>query len=141
VEKGNPLSIPENYLKESQSPNFRWLGWRNDVKEILSVSDVVLLLSNLGEGLPRSLLEGMAMGKPVIATNVIGCKDVIEEGKNGFLVGVGNINEIAALLIKLSLDPSLRKSIGMYAREKAEKEYNIITVNNRIISELYQIKT
>lgn len=138
-EKGNPLSVPDKYLLDNQSPNFKWLGWRNDVKEILSISDIVLLLSKFGEGLPRSLLEGMAMGKPVIATNVIGCRDVVEKGKNGFLVDVGNINEIAALLINLSNDPETRSALGSYSRKKVEIEYDINYVNRRIISDLYGI--
>jgi len=81
-----PDAVPIEYLQQQQSQSFRWLGWRNDVRELMAISDIITLPSCYPEGVPRSLLEAMAMEKPIVTTDNIGCREVVEHGRNGFLV-------------------------------------------------------
>jgi len=138
-EKGNPQSIPREYLESKQFAHLSWLGWRDDVKDILSITDVAVLLSREREGVPKSLLEAMAMSKPIVTTNVPGCKEVVEDGRNGYLVPPKKAENVAEALKKLIIDPSLRSSFGAYSRRKVEIEFDQDLVNKRVLDELYAV--
>ena len=99
---GNPDSIPVNQLKEwDLLDNVEWWGWQNDMVEVFQKSTVVCLPSYYGEGLPKSLIEGGACGRPLVATDIPGCRDVIREGINGFLVPKRNGVKLAAAIDKI----------------------------------------
>jgi glycosyltransferase involved in cell wall biosynthesis len=84
----------------------RFLGLRDDVPALLAAADVFLLTS-LWEGLPRTLLEAMAMGKAVVATQVDGVLDVIEDNVTGYVRDPGDIDELTAMLVRLFRAPNL----------------------------------
>lgn len=90
-------------------------GWRRDIPAILSTLDVFVLTS-LWEGLPITVLEAMASGKPVVVTHTGGVKEVISEGKTGFLVAQRDINKMREKIIILLKDKKLRKEIGDNAK-------------------------
>ena len=142
IEKDSPLSVPEQYLKEKEkSGNFRWLGFRKDVKEIYAVSDLVVLPSYYREGVPNILLEAMAMGKPIITTNNVGCKEVIEDGKNGYLIPVKNTLALADAIEVLINDEDKRRAFGQYSLLKVKNEFDKRLVIDKIMKELYQFET
>ena len=91
-------------------------GYRSDIPSILKATDVLVLPSRY-EGLPRCVMEAMAAGKPVVATNVRGSRDLIEHGSNGLLVEPENSAEFAEALIRLIRDPALRNRMGKRGRE------------------------
>lgn len=93
------------------SGNIHLLGFRRDVPEILALTDVAVLVSRR-EGLPKALLEAMAAGKAVVATNVRGNRDLIEDGVNGCLVAVNDVEGTAQALAKLHQDGELRLKMG-----------------------------
>ena len=95
--------IKENELEDKIS----LLGWRNDVKELINSSDLVGLFSKR-EGLGKCLLEAMICGKCVIATNTRGPRELIEDGKNGFLFEIDDYNKTAVSIEKIYNDTSLR---------------------------------
>jgi glycosyltransferase involved in cell wall biosynthesis len=107
------------------------LGWRRDVPELVRTFDVFLLTS-LWEGLPRSLVEGFLSAVPAVASHVDGIGEVVQEGRNGFLVPAGNVEAMAAAVIRLLKDESLRQALGEQARlsvddfsaEKMLKDYS-----------------
>jgi glycosyltransferase involved in cell wall biosynthesis len=109
----------------------RMLGWRRDVPELVRTFDVFLLTS-LWEGLPRSLVEAFLSGVPAVASHVDGIGEVVQEGRNGFLVPAGNAEAMAAAVIRLLKDESLRQALGEQARlsvddfsvEKMLKDYS-----------------
>jgi len=68
IQPKSPNSVPKQYLLNEVHPNFVWLGFRSDIPTLLSISDIVVLPSYYREGVPRCLLEAMAMSKPIIAT-------------------------------------------------------------------------
>jgi len=100
-----------------------FVGWKKDLLPYYETFDIFVLPS-LQEGLSHSLLEAMAMKKPVIATNVGGNGDVIRHGKNGFLVPARNPKLLSSSVKKLIDNNSLRKKIGTLNRKTIEKEFS-----------------
>jgi glycosyltransferase involved in cell wall biosynthesis len=101
-----------------------YLGDTVDVRPFLADSDCVVLPS-YREGLPRSLLEAAAMARPMIATDVPGCRDVVTAGENGFLCEARSVESLASAMEKmLCLDPTERAELGLRARERVEREFD-----------------
>jgi len=121
---GNPASVATPYLDSKVSEGIiKYLGWQGNIREILSLSDIVAFPSYYGEGIPRVLLEAMAMQKPIVTTDHPGCRETVEAGKNGFLVPVKDVTALANALEKLILDKDLRDRFGRYSRAKALREF------------------
>ena len=98
-------------------------GYRSDIPELLSISDVFVLPS-YREGLPRSIIEAMAMGKPIIATNIRGCREEVFDGENGFLVDRQNIDQLSEKMFLLASQPDMRQKFGLKSREIAEELFD-----------------
>ena len=121
----NPAAISSEQMKEWTDQGFvKYLGVSDDVREHIASADCIVLPS-YREGTPRTLLEAAAMGKPIITTNVVGCKEVVEHGVNGFLCEVKNAQDLA-LKIKemLLLSDDQRRLMGENGRLKMEKEFD-----------------
>lgn len=106
----------------------KWLGYRTDVKELLQQSHIVAFPSYYMEGLPKSLIEACAIGRPIITTRSIGCKDTVDDGVNGFLIAPKVVEPLVEKLRLLIDDAALRQKMGRAAREKAEKEFSLDVV-------------
>lgn len=104
-------------------PRVYFLGFRQDIPKVLQDTDIFVLVS-CREGLPRAVMEAMAAGKPVVASNVRGNRDLIEHGRTGFLVELGDVEGLAGYLEMLARDESLRLSFGAAGREKI-KDYSL----------------
>ncbi|MFN3316875.1 MAG: glycosyltransferase family 4 protein, partial [Raineya sp.] len=119
----NPLNISLEEVN-SWKNTIEYLGTKEDVRPFIALADVVVLPS-YREGTPRSLLEAAAMGKPLLATDVAGCREVVENGKNGFLCKVQNPESLAKKMIDfLKLNPDILQEMGKYSRKKVEKEFD-----------------
>lgn len=103
-------------LKISANGRINFLGWRNDIEEILPVLDI-LVLPSLNEGMGRVLVEAMAAGKPVVASNVGGIPDLVKHDHNGLLVPPGDEKALAAAILQLINDPEKAKMMGQCGRE------------------------
>ena len=103
----------------------KWLGYRTDVKELLQKSHIVAFPSYYMEGLPKSLIEACAIGRPIITTLSIGCKDTVDDGVNGFLIPAKDVDALIEKLRLLIGNADLRQKMGKAAREKAEREFSI----------------
>lgn len=106
----------------------QWLGYRTDVKELLQQCHIVAFPSYYMEGLPKSLIEAAAIGRPIITTRSVGCKDTVDDGVNGFLIPTKNVEELTEKLHILIDDADLRKKMGRASRKKAEKEFSLEVV-------------
>lgn len=95
------------------------LGMRNDIPEILAISDIFVLTS-LWEGMPGSIMEAMAAGLPVVATDVGDVKELVEDGKTGFLVEVGDVNALTGYIKRLVEDKDLRERMGREGSRKID---------------------
>jgi glycosyltransferase involved in cell wall biosynthesis len=113
-----------------------YLGETEDVRPFLADADCVVLPS-YREGLPRSLLEAAAMAKPMIATDVPGCRDVVRSGENGLLCEPRSATSLAKVLSEmLSLDDEERRAMGARARKMVEAEFGQALVAEAYLEEL-----
>lgn len=117
----SPFPVAE--LKE-YSDTVTYTGPRRDIPELLFVTDIAALPSYYREGIPRALLEAASMGKPIVTTDLPGCRETVEEGKNGFFVPPCDSNALADAIWKLVADPLKRQSMGEYSRRKAVAEFD-----------------
>jgi glycosyltransferase involved in cell wall biosynthesis len=103
----------------------KYLPPSDNVAAVLRQVDVVVLPSQYNEGVPRSLLEAMACGKPVITTDWKGCRDTVEHGKNGYLVKVGDRADLTRY-VRQFLDERVERlhEMGIASRKKVEKEFD-----------------
>lgn len=109
----------EHLIKDKKAEEYIFLrGRKNHVEEYLKQSDIYISSSKT-EGLPLSILEAMACGLPVLATNVGGTKDIVKNGQNGFLVDLNDENTFLNSLKKLVLDENMRNSFGKESRRVA----------------------
>jgi glycosyltransferase involved in cell wall biosynthesis len=124
-DNGNPMCVPEEFLKKWQEEGLiNWLGHRDDMPNLLQQVDIAVLPSYYHEGVPRFLLEAAACGLPLVATDIEGCRVVVKEGVNGFLVPPRNPTALADALERLLQDPSLRRRMGQASRHIAEVEFD-----------------
>ncbi len=106
--------------------NVLFLGWRTDIPELLAIFDI-FALSSKTEGISISILEAMASRLPVIATNVGGNQEVVEDGKTGFLVSQGDFQSLANAIIKLLKDKQLREAMGINSKRRVEEKFSLRT--------------
>ncbi|MBE9575075.1 MAG: glycosyltransferase family 4 protein, partial [Proteobacteria bacterium] len=100
------------------SEKVTFLGWRDDIPEIMQVLDIFVLPS-LNEGMGRVLVEAMAAGKPIVASNVGGIPDLVKDGQNGFLVKPGDSKSLSFAIKKLLDDKKMREEMGKKGRAMA----------------------
>ena len=115
----------------------KYLGPRNDIPQILRLADIVVLPTYYREGIPRILLEAACFEKPIVTTDVPGCREVVEDGINGYLVPPKNPYSLADALDKLISDEESRKSMGRKSREKVMREFSLDLVYKESLK-LYQ---
>ena len=102
----------------------RYLGVSDDVRAEIAAADCVVLPS-YREGTPRTLLEAAAMGRPIITTDAVGCREVVDDGRNGFLCQPRDAADLAAKMERmLSLPPHQRAEMGLRGRQKMEAEFD-----------------
>ncbi len=127
----NPSSIPVTQLNNWQQEGvIEWWGWRGDMKQVYAQASIVCLPS-YREGVPKTLLEASACGRPIVASDVPGCREVVRNGENGYLVPPHDFRAVAEALKRLINDPSKRIQMGNRGREIAVNEFSMA----RVISE------
>ena len=136
VDTAYPKHVPEEVIKKDHAEGvIHYLGYTPNVRPIMQTADCIVLPS-YHEGLSRVLIEALAMGKPIITSDIPGCRETVEEGRNGYLVPPRNIEALAnAVRSFLSLTLEERRFMGRYGRMKAEREFdvnNVIAVYRRI---------
>lgn len=138
----NPQAIKEDELRALCDDKYiKWLGHRTDVRELLMKSHIVAFPSYYREGVPKSLIEASAIGRPIVTTNSVGCKDVVEDGVNGFLIPIKDAEALADRLRKLFDSKDLRISMGRKSREFAERDFSIEGVVNKHLEIYKKAKT
>lgn len=123
---GNPNTVTEAQLKQWESEgSVELFGFRADISDLFSQSNIVTLPSFYGEGLPKVLVEAAACGRAVVTTDHPGCRDAIETDKTGLLVPNNNPLALADSIEYLIRNPDVRQKMGESGRALAEKEYAI----------------
>lgn len=134
VGDGPLLSEAQAYVTSHKLGNdVHFLGSRTDVDDILNQNDIFCLISNY-EGLPISIIEAMRAGMPIIASDVGGVNELVQDGVNGFLIPRGNISELVEKLKYILDHKELIKSMGEASRKIYEEEYTADRMNQKILS-------
>lgn len=122
----NPNGITKDMLESRCDGEYiQWLGHRKDVLELLKQSHIMAFPSWYREGLPKSVIEAEAIGRPVVTTDSVGCRDTVVDGKNGYMIPIKDSDALAMALKKLIDNPELRQTMGKNAREFAVKRFDI----------------
>ena len=122
----NPKAIKQAELEKLCDGKYiKWFGYRDDVKQLLVQSHIMAFPSYYREGVPKSLIEACAIGRPIVTTNSIGCKDTVDDGVNGYLIPIKDSIALAGRIKQLIDNKELRETMGKASRKKAEKEFAI----------------
>ena len=133
----NRTAVPADTVEQWRSEGIvEYLGATNDVRTALEQADCIVLPS-YREGLPRALLEGSAMGKPLIATDVAGCRHVVEDGVTGLLCAPRSAEDLAAAMVRmLNASSQQQKQMGTQGRLKVEREFCQSLVTDKYLEAL-----
>ncbi|WP_298485349.1 glycosyltransferase family 4 protein [uncultured Maribacter sp.] len=134
-------AVSEEKIKSWEAKGLiNYLGFSDDVRQQIRETDCIVLPSYYREGIPRCLIEAISMGKPIITTNHIGCKEIVEDTVNGFLCEIKSEHSLAvAIKSFLKLDSYQRKVMGDKSREKALNEFDEKIVIAKYINRMQQI--
>ncbi|MEZ5409756.1 MAG: glycosyltransferase family 4 protein [Acidimicrobiales bacterium] len=126
-----PDALPAEAVAAARTRGVRFLGHRHDIDRLLAAADVFVLASHR-EGFPRAAMEAAASGLPIIATDIRGCRQVVDDGITGLLVPRRDPGALAAALAKLAGNRDLRLGLGAAGRTKAEAEFDELHVIERL---------
>jgi len=130
----NPRCVPEETLAQWKAEGIaELLGRREDIADLWARAHIAVLPS-YREGMPKSLLEAAACGKPLVATDVPGCRALVRDGHNGLLVPLGDVAALAEALERLAVDPALRQRLGSAARAEVEAGYSDAAVGRAVVA-------
>jgi glycosyltransferase involved in cell wall biosynthesis len=128
----NPRSIPRARLAQwSKEPGIAWHGHAADVARVWREHHVAMLLSHR-EGLPRSLVEAAAVGRPIVATDVAGCREVVRDGREGILVPRGDADAAVRALVTLAANAGLRSRLGAAANARFHERFTSDAVRHTV---------
>jgi glycosyltransferase involved in cell wall biosynthesis len=130
---GNPGSISVAKLDRwKDDGSVEWWGWRSDIPELLSRASLLVLPTRYGEGVPRVLVEAAAAGLPVVASDVPGCRAIVQDGISGWLVPVGDVARLVHTIGSALQDPLRRRSLGEAGRRVVRDRFSV-----ELVVELY----
>ena len=116
-------ALDRSIVDRARAAGVRFLGMRTDVNRLYGGFDMFALPS-YREGFPRAAMEAAASGLPIVATNIRGCRQVVEDGKTGLLIPVADTSALVAAVERLANDPDLRHRMGQAAHLKARSEFD-----------------
>lgn len=115
----------------------KYEGFQSDVRKYMIECNCLILPSRFGEGMANVLLEAASTGRPIIASNIFGCKEAIDDGKNGYIVEVKSVDSLVEKIEKfLNLSYEEQREMGLKGREKMEKEFDRNIVINAYMEEI-----
>jgi glycosyltransferase involved in cell wall biosynthesis len=116
-------AVPESSKREARDHGVQFLGERRDMADLYCAFDLFVLAS-YREGVPRAAMEAAAMGLPIVATNVRGCRQIVDDGQTGLLVAARDVEALTRAVTELVADRNLRRRLGSAGREKAKREFD-----------------
>lgn len=133
----NPAAISARQVAEWREAGIiEYPGETEDVRPFIARASVFVLPSAYREGTPRTILEAMAMGRPIVTTDTPGCRETVVEGENGFLVPAKNAAALAVAMERFILEPGLSERMGRASLRIATEKYDVHLVNQVIMSSL-----
>ncbi|WP_133623305.1 glycosyltransferase family 4 protein [Erwinia sp. LJJL01] len=136
LDESNSRSVSKQKVDAWVQDGFiQYLGKTDNVEFILKSTDCIVLPSFYREGVPKSLLEGAAMGKPIVTTNNVGCRDTVDDGVNGYLCKPGSADDLTFKMEAIiNLSHSERIAMGIKGREKVTAQFDErIVIDNYLV--------
>lgn len=125
ADEDNKAGVPASFLKSWEEGEYvKWIGYQKDMFEVYNNSHIIVLPS-YREGMPKTLIEACAMGRAIITTDAIGCRECVDEEINGLKVPVKDEKALASAIMKLINNPNKIIEMGRASRLKAEKEFDV----------------
>lgn len=122
----NPSSVPLARLEAWREQGVvEWWGRRDDMPEVFAESGIVCLPTFYGEGVPKVLIEAAAAGRPIVATQIPGCREIVHDGESGLLVPTQDAEALADALERLLADAGSRRQMGQRGREIAAAGFSV----------------
>ena len=124
----SPMGVPKDVFERDQKEGIvKYLGVVPAVNDIVSKENVVMVVpSKYGEGLNRSLMEACAIGRPIITTDIHGCRETVEDGANGYLVGKGDVQSLVSAIERfIQLSEQQKRAMARRSHEIAEDRFDI----------------
>lgn len=139
IDESYPTAVSRTTIdKDVKAGYIQHLGFSKNPLDIMSRQGVVIVLPSYHEGMNRSLMEACALGKPIITTDIPGCREIVEDGKNGFLVPVRDSQALAKAMRRYTeLELSQQNDMGHHSRRLAEEKFdikNVIKEYERLLS-------
>jgi len=128
----SPDSLSQSDLEDLAAHGIEYRGATEDVRPAIADCSVYVLPS-YREGTPRSVLEAMAMGRAIITTDVPGCRETVEHGRNGLLVPPRDADALYRAMMRFVAEPQLIAPMGSHSRELAERKYDVHKVNDEML--------
>jgi glycosyltransferase involved in cell wall biosynthesis len=123
---GNPDSHTVEELQQwAAAGAVEWWGKQNNMADVLARCHIVTLPTYYGEGVPKVLIEAAAVGRPIVTTNLPGCRDIVRDEVNGILIAPRDSHLLADALARLIANPQLRVEMGVRGRALVEQEFSL----------------
>lgn len=137
----NPAAISRKQMNDWVAEGVvRYLGVSDTVQEEIAQADCVVLPSYYREGTPRTLLEAAAMARPIVTTDAVGCREVVDHGINGYLCKLKDASDLAVKMEQIvSMSHAQRSAMGMRGREKVEREFDERIVIDKYLSAIEEV--
>jgi glycosyltransferase involved in cell wall biosynthesis len=137
---GNPGTVDEPTLRRwVEEGAVEWWGWQADMKSVYARCHIVTLPSSYGEGVPTTLLEAAACARPIVASDIPGCREVVVHGENGLLVPPGNADALAEALAILVHDADLRGKMGNAGRQRVLERFSNDRINTATFAVYHKV--
>lgn len=135
VDKDVNNAIPLSYIELAEKEGLiTWLGEVNDMPKLFTSIDLAVLPSTYKEGIPRFLIEAASCGKPLVATDIPGCNEIVRNGKNGLLVPINNPEALLCSINQILSNPELHRKFSIASRELVKNKYTDTIVYNQFLS-------
>jgi glycosyltransferase involved in cell wall biosynthesis len=138
VDADNPAGVPSDQIKRWEEQGIiEWWGYQESMPDVFAQSHIVCLPSKYREGVPKVLIEAASCGRPIVTTDMPGCRDIVQDGENGLLVPPNDAGAVARAIIQLVEDADLRAEMGTRGRALVQAEFSIDHVVEKTV-EVYQ---
>lgn len=136
----NPMSIPEQVLRQwNEEGMVEWAGYKDCMPSVFAEASIVLLPTTYGEGIPKVLIEAAACGRPIIATDIPGCREIVRHQVNGLLIEPNSISALADAMRLLLSNKEMRERMGKEGRRMVVEEFSNAIIVSQVM-QLYQEK-
>lgn len=126
TDESNPMSVSEDQIHEWEDKGLvEWWGFCEDMPAVFEEAHIVCSPSYYREGVPKVLIEAAACERPIVTTDMPGCREIVRDGENGILVPPKDVETLAETLLRLKEEPSLRQKMGGRGRQLVREEFSI----------------